>query len=86
MLKGAIGEFMSLNAKWNPLVFYKSKTAIACWNDVKNNVIHSNWIHSSQEKIDVWKHSPIKYVLNFYKMMKRISQIFLFDRKIFDVI
>lgn len=67
MLKGAIGEFMSLNAKWNPLVFSKSKTAIACWNDVKNNVIHSNWIHSSQEKFDVWKHSPkicIKFLLN----------------------
>lgn len=66
MLEKTIGEFMSLNAKWNPFVFFKSKTVIACWNDVKNNIIYSNWIHSSQEKFNIWKHPP-KIILNVYK-------------------
>lgn len=78
MLERAIGEFMSLNAKWNPFVFFKSKTAIACWNDVKNNIIYSNWIHSSQEKFNIWKHSPKNSIKRLYKMMKSIVSFFFF--------
>ena len=59
MFKWIILEFLFFPSNGNPFVVHKLETFATGRNNVEDDVIQSNGVHTSEGKFNVGKHSPL---------------------------